>query len=191
MQIRNVLVWYIFQIDRMPLVNYEGDSSDGEEEEETNQVQTAKDPQPTTARRLHLPVPSRPPSKPIIEDLDDDEYPTEPKVQPSSTLLADLPKPKNTSTNNRATTSEELPETELEDIVRGDNKDYARHIPQLPKAPKRKRDGPVKIFIPTIEQVSVVFQFILPTCHFPLQDSDEEDKPKRKQPAIKRVSHRP
>lgn len=64
----------------------------------------------------------------------------------------------------------EFPEEELEDLVRGENKSYAKDIPQAPKSVKRKRDGPVKIFLPTIEH-----------------DSDEDDKPKRKQPTVKRT----
>ncbi|CAF0784709.1 unnamed protein product [Adineta ricciae] len=156
----------------MPLVNYEGDSSEGEEEEQHVNAQSVKD-----NRRIHLPAPSHPVSKPIIKDIDDDdddddEYSTKSTTQASSNLLANLPKPQAVSSSNATTNPEEFTETELEDIVRGDNKVYAKNIPELPKppsAPKRKRDGPVKIFIPTVDQ-----------------DSDEEDKPKRKQPTIKR-----
>lgn len=131
----------------MPLVNYEGGSSDDEEEVD-NEIQP-------TARRLHLPAPSHRLASKIIDndDDDDDEYPVETNTQSSSTLLANLPKPHDTSSSNTQLTTNEFPENELEDIVRGDNKEYAKNIPQLPKPIKRKRDGPVKIFIPTIEQV--------------------------------------
>jgi hypothetical protein len=137
----------------MPLVNYEGDSSEGED----NEIQS-------TTRRLHLPAPSHPPSKIIIND--DDEYPVETNTQSSSTLLANLPKPHDISSSNTNINSTEFPESELEDIVRGDNKEYAKNIPQLPKPMKRKRDGPVKIFIPTIEQVRCRFHFYLNTFYF-------------------------
>lgn len=138
----------------MPLVNYEGDSSEGEED---NEIQSTIDTKSSTGtRRLHLPAPSHPPSNAIIADGyddDDDEYSTETNTQSSSTLLANLPKPQDVSSSNKNLTTNEFPENELEDIVRGDNKEYAKNIPQLPKPIKRKRDGPVKIFIPTIEQV--------------------------------------
>jgi hypothetical protein len=125
----------------MPLVNYEGDSSEGED----NEIQS-------TTRRLHLPAPSHPPSNKVIDD-DDDEYPVATTNPSSSTLLANLPKPQESSSTNTNVNSTEFPENELEDIVRGDNKEYTKNLPQLPKPTKRKRDGPVKIFIPTIEQV--------------------------------------
>ncbi|UJR36238.1 hypothetical protein I4U23_028970 [Adineta vaga] len=155
----------------MSLVNYEGDSSEGEEEE--NIINNNTNVQSSNVRRLHLPAPSHLSSKTIVstnDDDDDDEYSTEPTPKSSSNLLANLPKPQDVSSSNITTNSEDLPETELEDIVRGDNKSYAKNIPELPKQPpKRKRDGPIKIFIPTIEQ-----------------DSDEEDKPKRKLITTKR-----
>ncbi|CAF0923155.1 unnamed protein product [Rotaria sp. Silwood1] len=149
----------------MPLVNYEGDSS----EEEDNNIQVTTDSKSSTTRRLHLPAPSHSSSNIVVDDDDDDEYPTETNIQSSSTLLANLPKPHDSSSLNTNLDSTEFIENELEDIVRGDNKEYAKNIPQLPKSIKRKRDGPVKIFIPSIEQ-----------------DSDEEDKPKRKPAATKR-----
>jgi len=132
----------------MPLVNYEGDSSEGED----NEIQSTTDSKSSTTRRLHLPAPSHPPSNAIM-DIDDDEYPTETNTQSSSTLLSNLPKPQDISSSNTNINTTEFPESELEDIVRGDNKEYAKNIPQLPKVVKRKRDGPVKILIPTIEQV--------------------------------------
>lgn len=132
----------------MPLVNYEGGSSDEETEDNTNEIQ------PTTTRRLHLPVPAQASSKATIEDIDDDDdYPREPDSSSSSTLLAHLPKPQAGSSISTDTNSAQFVESELEDIVRGDNKEYAKNIPQLPKPVKRKRDGPVKIFIPTIDHV--------------------------------------
>ncbi|CAF0821854.1 unnamed protein product [Adineta steineri] len=146
----------------MPLVNYEGDSS--EEEQEDNEIQS-------TTRRLHLPAPSHPVSKKLIDGDDDDDkdrHSMKTNIQSSSTLLSNLRKPQNISTSSTTNDSTELPETELEDIVRGDNKEYAKNVPELPKPIKRKRDGPVKIFIPTIQQ-----------------DSDDEDKPKRKQRTTK------
>ncbi|CAF2961160.1 unnamed protein product [Rotaria sp. Silwood2] len=148
----------------MPLVNYEGDSS----EEEDNNIQVTTDSKSSTTRRLDLPAPSHSSSNAIIDD-DDDEYTTETNTQPSSTLLANLPKPQDSSSLNTNINSTEFLENELEDIVRGDSKDYAKNIPQLPKPIKRKRDGPVKIFIPTVEP-----------------DSDDEDKPKRKSTTSKR-----
>jgi len=126
----------------MPLVNYEGDSSEGED----NEIQS-------TTRRLHLPAPSHAPSNTIIDIDDDVEYPTATITKSSSTLLSNLPKPQDISSSNTNINTTEFPESELEDIVRGDNKEYAKNIPQLPKVVKRKRDGPVKILIPTIEQV--------------------------------------
>ena len=139
----------------MPLVNYEGGSSDEETEDNTNEIQ------PTT-RRLHLPVPAKPSSKAIIEDDDDDDdYPRETNSSSSSsTLLSHLPKPQGGSSRSTDINSEQFAENELEDIVRGDNKEYAKNIPQLPKTVKRKRDGPVKIFIPTIDQVRLVLHFL-------------------------------
>ena len=128
----------------MPLVNYEGNSSEEEEDQTDSKL--------TTTRRLHLPAPARPSSNIIIDD-DEDDYPTEINPQSSSTLLANLPKPQDVSSSNLNINSTEFPENELEDIVRGNNKEYAKNVPQLPKPIKRKRDGPVKIFIPTIEQV--------------------------------------
>ncbi len=132
----------------MPLVNYEGDSS---EEDEHNEIQSTIDLKSSSTRRLHLPTPSHPPSNIIIDDEDD--YPTETNIQSSSNLLANLPKPQDSSSTNTNINSSEFPENELEDIVRGDNKEYAKNVPQLPKPVKRKRDGPVKILIPTVEQV--------------------------------------
>jgi hypothetical protein len=131
----------------MSLVNYEGDSSE-EEEDNNNEIQT-------NTRRLHLPAPSHPPSNVIIDDFDDDDdYPRETNPSSSSsTLLANLPKPQDNSSTNTNINSTEFPENELEDIVRGNDKEYTKNMPQLPKPIKRKRDGPVKIFIPTIEQV--------------------------------------
>jgi hypothetical protein len=128
----------------MSLVNYEGGSS--EEEDNNDEIQTIG------TRRLHLPAPSHPPSKVVI---DDDDYPrkTNKSSSSSSTLLSNLPKPQDGSSTNINVNSTEFPENELEDIVRGDNKTYAKNIPELPKPTKRKRDGPVKIFIPTVEQV--------------------------------------
>jgi hypothetical protein len=127
----------------MPLVNYEGDSSEGED----NEIQSTTDSKSSTTRRLHLPAPSHPPSNTIIDIDDDIEYPTEINTQSSSTLLSNLPKPQDISSSNTNINTTEFPESELEDIVRGDNKEYAKNIV------KRKRDGPVKILIPTIEQV--------------------------------------
>ena len=177
----------------MSLVSYEGDSSEGEEEIEQHvNALPVKD-----NRRIHLPAPSHPVSKPIIKDIDDDdddEYSTKPTTQASSNLLANLPKPQAVSSSSATTNPEDFTETELEDIVRGDNKVYAKNIPELPKpppAPKRKRDGPVKIFIPTVDQVNL-FHFLCSLFYLLLlsfEDSDEEDKPKRKQPTIKRVCH--
>jgi hypothetical protein len=135
----------------MPLVNYEGDSS---EEEDNNEIQSTANSKSSTTRRLHLPAPSHPSSNVIIDDNDDDnEYPAEITTQSSSSLLANLPKPQDISSSDTNMNTTEFPESELEDIVRGDNKEYAKNIPQLPKPIKRKRDGPVKIFIPTVEQV--------------------------------------
>ncbi|CAF3469127.1 unnamed protein product [Rotaria socialis] len=144
----------------MPLVNYEGDSSD---EEEDNNTQPTINLKPSASRRIHLPTPSQTSSKITIED-DDDEFAIETNTKSSSNLLANLPKPQDSSSSNVNINSTELIEGELEDIVRGNNKEYAKNIPSLPKPTKRRRDGPVKIFIPTIEH-----------------DSDEEQKPKRKQ----------
>lgn len=129
----------------MPLVNYEGDSS--EEEDDAVQATTA------TTRRLNLPASS---SNMIIDDDDDDQYDastTETKSGKSSSLLANLPRPQENSSSNIDMNSTDIIESELEDIVRGDNKEYAKNIPQLPKPNKRKRDGPVKIFIPTVQDV--------------------------------------
>lgn len=135
----------------MPLVNYEGGSSDEEIEDTKNETQPA-------TRRLHLPAPAKPSSKAaIIDDDDDDDYPNETDVPSSSTLLANLPRPHDSSSTSTDINSSEFVENELEDIVRGDNKAYAKNIPQLPKPVKRKRDGPVKIFIPTVEQVRFFF----------------------------------
>ena len=137
----------------MPLVNYEGGSSDEEIDDNKNDVQ------PTT-RRLHLPAPAKPSSKAIIahDDDDDDDYPGDQTNLPSSsTLLANLPRPHDSSSASTDINSGEFVEHELEDIVRGDNKEYAKNIPQLPKPIKRKRDGPVKIFLPTVEQVCFSF----------------------------------
>ncbi|CAF4773196.1 unnamed protein product, partial [Rotaria magnacalcarata] len=53
----------------MPLVNYEGDSS---EEEEENNTQPTINLKPSASRRIHLPTPSQTSSKITIED-DDDE----------------------------------------------------------------------------------------------------------------------
>ena len=144
----------------MPLVNYEGGSSD-EEDNNNDQIETTT----TATRRLHLPAPSHPPSNKIIDIDDDDEdnaneNSIKSNIQTSSSLLANLPKPQDASSSlNIELNPTELPEDELEDIVRGDNKEYAKNIPQAPKSIKRKRDGPVKIFIPTIEQVSFLFIF--------------------------------
>jgi hypothetical protein len=156
----------------MPLVNYEGNSS----EEEDNEIQS-------TTRRLHLPAPSHRPSNVIIDDDDDndDEYPTEKNTQSSSSLLANLPKPQDISSSNTTINTTEFPESELEDIVRGDNKEYAKDIPQLPKPMKRKRDGPVKILIPTIEQVrfpshlnlNVVFHFRILMMKINLKENNQ------------------
>lgn len=134
---------------KMPLVNYEGDSSD---EEEDNNTQPAINLKPAVARRIHLPTPSQSSSKITIED-DDDEFEIETNTKSSSHLLANLPKPQHSSSSNMNINSTELIEGELEDIVRGNNKEYAKNVPLLPKSTKRKRDGPVKIFIPTIEHV--------------------------------------
>lgn len=68
----------------------------------------------------------------------------------TTSLLRKLPKPQDTSTN-------EMPENELEDIVRAENKTYSKNAPTMPKTVKRKRDGPVKIFLPTLEQVCSKF----------------------------------
>jgi hypothetical protein len=136
----------------MSLVNYEGDSS---EEEQDDEIQS-------TDRRLHLPAPSHPPSNQIIDD-DEDEYPVEKNVSSSSSLLANLPKPQDVSRANTNINSTEFPESELEDIVRGENKEYTKNNPQLAHQVKRKRDGPVKIFIPTIEEVKhkpIFFYFL-------------------------------
>lgn len=144
-----VLSIIVFQIDinPMPLVNYEGDSSDEEDDQTTSAV--------VTTRRLHLPAPAHTTVKTIdTEIVDDDDESTEARSDPSSSLLAKLPKPQENSSAKTNTTTMEFPESELEDIVRGENKEYAKQIPQLPKPIKRKRDGPVKIFLPTIEQVS-------------------------------------
>ena len=134
----------------MPLVNYEGDSSDEEDAEAFSAV--------VTTRRLHLPAPAQTTVQPIdteiVDDDDDDNDSTEARLDSSSSLLANLPKPQEKSSAKTNTTTMEFPESELEDIVRGENKEYAKQIPQLPKPIKRKRDGPVKIFLPTIEQVS-------------------------------------
>jgi hypothetical protein len=155
----------------MPLVNYEGNSS----EEEDNEIQS-------TTRRLHLPAPSHRPSNVIIDDDDnDDEYPAEKNTQSSSSLLANLPKPQGISSSNTTMNTTEFPENELEDIVRGDNKEYAKDIPQLPKPMKRKRDGPVKILIPTIEQVrfpshlnlNVVFHFRILMMKINLKENNQ------------------
>jgi hypothetical protein len=149
----------------MPLVNYEGDSS---EEDEHNEIQSTIDLKSSSTRRLHLPTPSHPPSNIIIDDEDD--YPTETNIQSSSNLLANLPKPQDSSSLDATNNSNEFPENELEDIVRGDRKEYAKHIPELPKPIKRKRDGPVKIFIPTIEQVRSLSHFFSKhTFHFRIQ----------------------
>ena len=140
----------------MPLVNYEGGSSDEEIDDNKNDVQ------PTT-RRLHLPAPAKPSSKAIIahDDDDDDDYPGDQTNLPSSsTLLANLPRPHDSSSASTDINSGEFVEHELEDIVRGDNKEYAKNIPQLPKPIKRKRDGPVKIFLPTVEQVCFSLHFL-------------------------------
>ncbi|CAF0840790.1 unnamed protein product [Rotaria sordida] len=153
----------------MSLVNYEGDSSEEEDNNNDNIQATTTDSKSSMTRRLHLPAPSHSSSNIIIDDDDDDEYPIETNTQSSSTLLANLPKPQDSSSLNTNINPTEFIEYELEDIVRGDSKEYAKNIPQLPKPIKRKRDGPVKIFIPTIEE-----------------DSDEEDKPKRKPTTTKR-----
>jgi hypothetical protein len=132
----------------MPLVNYEGDSSDEEDTQTASAV--------VTTRRLHLPAPTHTTVKPIdteIVDDDDDDDSMEVRSGPSSSLLANLPKPQENSSMKTNLTTMEFPENELEDIVRGENKEYAKQIPQLPKPIKRKRDGPVKIFLPTIAQV--------------------------------------
>ena len=140
----------------MSLVNYEGDTS---EEEDNNNSGNVIQP---TARRLHLPAPSHPPSNAVIDgDDDDDDYHPKEANSSSSTLLANLPKPQDSSTNNTNMNSTEIPENDLEEIVRGENKEYARNIPQLPKPVKRKRDGPVKIFIPTVAEVRLDFHFLL------------------------------
>ncbi len=164
MQIRKLFLLYIsdrLKKHKMPLVNYEGDSSEGED----NEIQSTTDSKSITTRRLHLPAPSHPPSNVTIDD-DDDGYPAETNTQSSSTLLANLPKPQDVSSSNTNINSTEFPEHELEDIVRGDNKEYAKNIPQLPKPIKRKRDGPVKIFIPTIEQVSSLFHYLFKYSFF-------------------------
>ncbi|CAF1503733.1 unnamed protein product, partial [Adineta steineri] len=107
----------------MPLVNYEGDSSE-EEEQEDNEIQS-------TTRRLDLPAPSHPVSKKLIDGDDDDKdrHSMKTNIQSSSTLLSNLRKPQNISTSSTTNDSNELPETELEDIVRGDNKEYAKNVP--------------------------------------------------------------
>ena len=137
----------------MSLVTYEGDSSEEEEEEEeegNNDIQTTRNSKSFTNYRFNLPPPLHP------SNIDDnDEYPTEANTRPSSTLLANLPKPQDISSLNTEINSSEFVESELEDIVRGDKKEYTKNTPQLPQSIKRKRDGPVKIFIPAIEQVKI------------------------------------
>ena len=83
----------------------------------------------------------------------------------SSSLLSNLPKPQeNSSKPNAVTTSTEFLEDVLEDIVRTENKAYAKDLPQVPKPSKRKRDGPVKIFLPTaVENVRRFIDRIRPT----------------------------
>lgn len=144
----------------MPLVNYEGDSS-GEEDNNSDDNQPKINLKPSTSHRLHLPTPAQTSSKVTIEDLDDeDESSIQHDTNLSSGLLSNLPKPLNNSTTTITTTTTDIVEDELEDIVRGENKEYAKNIPQMPKPIKRKRDGPVKIFLPTIEHVKN-FAFIL------------------------------
>ena len=126
----------------MPLVNYEGDSS----EEENDEV-----PSTTAPIRLRLPPPARVSSR-ITAD-DDEEIPVAKTNPTSSSLLANLPKPQDNTAIQRDQNRVAFPESDLEDIVRGENKQYAQHLPAQPKPVKRKRDGPVKIFLPTIDQV--------------------------------------
>lgn len=128
----------------MSLVNYESGSSDDENEDSSENI--------VVTRRINPPA-SRPTS-------DENQ---QKNVESSSSLLSDLPKFKSFSGDQNRTTDLEIPEDELEDIVRAENKVYAKDLPEKPKQIKRKRDGPVKIFLPTIEQ-----------------DSDDEDKPKKK-----------
>ena len=161
----------------MPLVNYEGDSSD----EETDDVSSSAAP-----IRLRLPPPAKVPSRITTEDVD--EIPVVKSNPTSSTLLANLPKPQENTAIQRDQNRAAFLESDLEDIVRGENKQYAQHLPTQPKTVKRKRDGPVKIFLPTIDQVrhlrSARFSSLFALV---LQDVDDEEKPKRKQVTSTRV----
>ena len=90
-----------------------------------------------------------------LVNYENDSSDGEEDVEQSASLLANLPKPHESSTTTKTNpfTTMDFPEDELEDIVRVENKAYAKDLPQAPKPIKRKRDGPVKIFLPTVEQV--------------------------------------
>ena len=161
----------------MPLVNYEGDSSDEENDEVSSN---------TAPIRLRLPPPAK--VQPRITAEDDEHIPVAKTNPTSSSLLANLPKPQDNTPIQRDQNRVAFLESDLEDIVRGENKQYAQHLPTQPKPVKRKRDGPVKIFLPTIDQVRYVplppFSSLFVLV---LQDVDDEEKPKRKQVTSTRV----
>jgi hypothetical protein len=139
----------------MSLVDYDGDSSDDHDDDDNNNNDTDKHETSSVVRRLHLPAPSHISTKNVANNDENDERLTEAIGDKSSSLLANLPKPHETLSTHRNPTTMELPEGELEDMVRIENKEYAKSLPQLPKSSKRKRDGPVKIFLPSIEQVGL------------------------------------
>lgn len=124
----------------MSLVNYDAGGSDDEGENDEQQGGSAT----VVVRQLRLPTPLK---------ADDDKRTERVEVSTSSTLLANLPKPFEHAVILNQNTTEEFPEDELEDIVRSENKTYAKNLPEVSKTIKRKRDGPVKIFLPTVEQV--------------------------------------
>lgn len=126
----------------MSLVSYDNDSSDEEQEERTTGPAVV-------THRLNLPTPIQTVAKKDEIPIEDDDEP----IDHSSNLLSNLPKPQQDESTNDSVTTMEFPEGELEDIVRVENKAYAKDLPQAPKPMKRKRDGPVKIFLPTVEQV--------------------------------------